>query len=218
MKLDAFGLVDIQVSESAPTEVTYVGSDPVESYHGAFQRRVRLTVAFIAAKLPAQSFAPVNSLTRWLHTMIYLRGGACGSTVVLPDQSQWAVQSYDIKMDATQMPRVCLELVGIHVPVAEGRVEMMGASPIAGLEEWIPKPMKINVGATDPYGLMQLTRKQIFDALERLVFNGVISSDALVKYETTGQVSPLVADRIKAYILKQETKPKLERKDAFWKK
>jgi len=131
-----------------------------------------------------------------------------GMTVKLPDQSLWAVQSYDLTMDTTHLPRLRVELVGIRVPVHN-------VSPIAGLEEWIPTPLKAS--PTDPYGLMRLTRKQILDALTAMVEREEATVQQVAQYETTGQVSPALMDKIKAYILKQETKRKIERKDAFWK-
>lgn len=184
--------------------MTYVGNDPVESYHPVMLRQtIKLTVIFNPSKMPPQSSALNDSLTHWLHTLVYLRGGACGSTVILPDQSQWAVQSYSIDMDATQIPRIHLELVGIR-PI-----------PIPGIEEWVPT--RLEIGTVDPYSVVQLTRKQIFDTLEKLIERGQATTQQMVIYETTGQVSPTLMDKIKAYILKQEVKQKIERKDAFWK-
>lgn len=209
--------MDIQVSESAPIDVTYVGRDPVASYQPlGFQRRITITVAFIAAKLPASSFAPADSLTRWLHTMIYLRGGACGSTVKFPDQSLWAVHSYEIKMDATEMPRAKIELVGVVVPKQEsGLVEMIGASPIEGLEEWMPKVKPC------AWPFVEGTRDQILTALAAMVDRDLATVTEAASFETTGTLSPGLKKRVDAYIqaCKQgkEPKKKIGRKDAFWK-
>jgi len=133
LKLDTFGLVDIQVSESAPTSVTYMGShEPVHQVCG-FRQRIVLTVICASWHLNPGSKAPIGSLTHWLHTMVLVRNSArMGMTVILPDQSQWAVQSYDITMDSTQIPRIHLELVGLRIP------------KIKDIDKWMPTKIQLD--------------------------------------------------------------------------
>lgn len=149
--------MDIQVSESAPVDVTYVGNDPVAYPQSlGIQRRIVLTVICSSSQMKPGSQAPIGSLTQWLHTMILVRDSTkMGMTVKFPDQSLWAVQSYDLTMDAVHLPQLKVELVGVRVPV-------IGASPIEGIEEWMPR-IKLDIHKEkEPEPKKKIERKNAF--------------------------------------------------------
>lgn len=137
----------------------------------------------MANKMPAQSSNAPGTLAHELHAFIQSAGSLLGQprSITMPDGSEWWVKEFTHTIQAVNLPRIELTLVGIPKRFEEESIaQVADAVSVEKVSQW-----------TEPEPVVEVT------------------AEVAVPH-------PIEKIDIQLVVQEEEPKPKLERKDAFW--
>lgn len=173
-----------------------------------------LNVAYTANAIPPRSRNAPGTLAHELHSFVQSPGNLMGQprAITMPDGSEWYVKNFTHTIRATNLPTIELTLVGIPKRAEEeAAMTAEEAMKVENVAKWIDPEPPVRLKSITPVDA-DTVEVQAEVAVPYPVKK--IDIQLTMPEENKGPLSD--PELLEAIDKRWPKKPKLERKDAFW--